>query len=201
MLGYEDEQNIDIMELDYDILWDVTYEYTAADSYFIYTTRGCPRKCSFCAVKTLEPNFYDCNNIQEQINNVNRRFGIKKQLLIMDNNILYSQDFENTVDILKELGFGKDNNKIKKNSNMRYYFESLESRIKIGKKYDALLARIKKEFLNLKFVRINKRDADILREIVNIIEKEDDDCIVGCILEKRLLLIEFFERYNFHKIT
>ena len=85
MLGYEDDVNIDILDLDYDILWDIEYEYEASDSYFIYTTRGCPRKCAFCAVKTLEPSFYNCCNIKEQIENVDKRYGIKKQLLIMDN--------------------------------------------------------------------------------------------------------------------
>lgn len=201
MLGYDDNQNIDIMELDYDILWDISYEYAASDSYFIYTTRGCPRRCAFCAVKTLEPNFYDCNNIREQIENVNRRFGIKKQLLIMDNNILYSQDFEKTVEILKELGFGKDNNKVKKNSVMKYYIESLDNRISISEKYGALLTRIKKEFLNLKFARISKKDSDVLKKIIAIINQDSEAKIIEVILEKRLYLIDFFERYNFHKIT
>ena len=35
ILGYDDNINIDILELDYDILWDIAYEYPASDSYFI----------------------------------------------------------------------------------------------------------------------------------------------------------------------
>ena len=35
ILGYDDDVNVDILELDYDILWDISYEYPAADSYFI----------------------------------------------------------------------------------------------------------------------------------------------------------------------
>ena len=113
VLGYDDNINIDILELDYDILWDISYEYPAADSYFIYTSRGCPRKCAFCAVKTLEPQFYDCDNLIQQVKNVDLHFGIKKNLLIMDNNILYSDRFDKTIDELVDLGFGKYNNKIK----------------------------------------------------------------------------------------
>lgn len=201
MLGYGDEQNIDIMELDYDILWDISYEYATADSYFLYTTRGCPRKCSFCAVKTLEPKFYDCSNIKEQIENVDKRFGVKKQLLIMDNNILYSQNFGNTIDVLKNLGFGVNNNKIKKNNNMKYYLESLYNRLRTGKKYGALLNRIKKDFLDLKFVRINKKDAEILTPIIELIRNECEEEIIKNIYEKHSFIVDFFERYNFHKIT
>lgn len=46
-LGYEDNVNIDVLELDYDILWDISYDYPMSDSYFIYTSRGCHRKCVF----------------------------------------------------------------------------------------------------------------------------------------------------------
>ena len=201
MLGYDDDENIDIMELDYDILWDVSYEYAAADSYFIYTTRGCPRKCSFCAVKTLEPDFYDCDNICDQINNVNKQFGIKKQLLIMDNNILYSNNFRYTVEILKGLGFGRDNNKIRKNNNMKYYLNSLDRRIRIGKKYDALLARIKKVFLNLKFARINKADAEVLKKFIDIINADNEEKLISTLYEEYDFLNDSFERYNYHMIT
>ena len=201
MLGYDDDENIDIMELDYDILWDVSYEYAAADSYFIYTTRGCPRKCSFCAVKTLEPDFYDCDNICDQINNVNKQFGIKKHLLIMDNNILYSNNFRYTVEILKGLGFGRDNNKIRNNNNMKYYLNSLDRRIRIGKKYDALLARIKKVFLNLKFARINKADAEVLKKFIDIINADNEEKLISTLYEEYDFLNDFFERYNYHMIT
>ena len=67
MIGYDDDVNIDILALDYDILWDIPYDYPAADSYFIYTSRGCPRHCSFCAVRILEPTFYECENVRGQI--------------------------------------------------------------------------------------------------------------------------------------
>lgn len=201
MLGYIDDVNVDILELDYDILWDLAYEYPAADSYFIYTTRGCPRKCSFCAVKTLEPVFYDCNNIQHQINNVDERYGVKRQLLIMDNNILYSDKYPDTINILEDIGFGKTNNKIKKNNNMKYYILSLKERLSSERKYKNLFNRIKKEFLNLKFQRINRNDAVILKRITGKIENDTDEEIIASILENEEFIIDFFERYNYHKIT
>lgn len=200
-IGYIDGENIDLLELDYDILWDVSYDYPMSDSYFIYTTRGCPRKCSFCAVKTLEPEFYDCNNIEDQVKNVDKRFGIKKKLLVMDNNILYSDNFHNSIDILKSLGFGKDNNKIKKNSNMTYYLSSLVNRIEIGKKYDNLLNRIKKEFSSLVFKRIRKKDSPILHNVIERINAKNDKDTIDYILENHDFIVDFFERYHYHSIT
>lgn len=201
MLGYQDHVNIDILELDYDILWDISYEYQAADGYFIYTTRGCPRKCNFCAVKTLEPVFYDCNNIRSQIERVNEKYGTKKNLLIMDNNILYSEHLETTVNTLIEMGFGRDNNKIQKNNNMRFFLASLWQRLNINKKYDELLSRIKKEFENLKFNRISREDAIVLHTLADSVGKITDEEWILQLKKNEKFLINFFERYHYHKIT
>jgi hypothetical protein len=200
VLGYTDNKNIDILELDYDILWDISYDYPMADSYFIYTSRGCPRKCGFCAVKTLEPSFYDCNNIEEQIKNVDIRFGTKKQLLVMDNNILYSENLDSAVEEISVLGFGTSNNKIKKNNNMKYYLASLTNRIRINKKYDNLLNRIKREFINLNFRRINKKDSIVLSNVIEKIKGDSDSEVIAYIMDNSNFIIDFFDRYNYHTI-
>lgn len=200
MLGYDDDINVDILELDYDMLWDIAYDYPEADSYFIYTTRGCPRKCSFCAVKTLEPDFYDCNNITNQVRSVDERFGIKKNLLIMDNNILYSEHFMESIDTLKKLGFGINNNKTKKNNYMKYYLRSLRERINSGHKFVNLLNRINNEFFALKISRISKGDLDFLKLFLDF-NKEKQDEWVQMLLDNMEDLIVFFDKYYHHKIT
>lgn len=201
ILGYADDINIDILELNYDILWDIAYEYPAADSYFVYTTRGCPRKCSFCAVKTLEPKFYECNNICEQIECVDKRYGIKKNLLIMDNNILYSDRFESTINHIIEVGFGQENNKSKKNSKMKYYIQSIEERIKRGKQYEAVIDRIKKEFLSLTFSRINRQDKEYYEPFIYLAQEGNSKQLMDMILREKVTLSEAFERYHFHTIS
>lgn len=108
--GDIDEGNTDIIDelpLDYSILYEVDYVYPASDAYFGYMTRGCPRNCAFCAVKTLEPKYKDYIGLKEQIQYVNDRFGVKRDLLLMDNNVFASKCFNKIIDEIKECGFQK----------------------------------------------------------------------------------------------
>ena len=108
-LGLEHEECIDRMTLDYGILEDIAdqYVYPAHDAYFTYMTRGCGMKCEFCAVQTLEPEYYPYISITETIKKVDEAFGPKKDLLLMDNNVLRSPDFDRIIDEIISLGFGK----------------------------------------------------------------------------------------------
>ncbi|MCL2301502.1 MAG: radical SAM protein [Firmicutes bacterium] len=106
-IGLHDETCIDRLTPDYDILNDIDYVYPATDAYFLYMTRGCGMKCQFCAVQTLEPEYVPYISIKEQIEEVDRRFGAKRNLLLMDNNVLRSNQFDKIVDELIALGFGK----------------------------------------------------------------------------------------------
>lgn len=105
ILGDKKSVNIDLLPLDYDILDDVNYRYPAEDNYFIHTTRGCPRKCEFCAVKDLEPDFFTLNEFKQQVLCVDAIYGKKRNLLVMDNNILFSPDLIKIVEDISSLGF------------------------------------------------------------------------------------------------
>ena len=107
VVGDNNDINIDQLPLDYDILEDVDYKYPAGDNYFAYTTRGCPNHCSFCAVPILEPGFHVTNNIIEQINTIDQRYGPKQHLLLLDNNVLNTPDLKALVDDLCTAGFGR----------------------------------------------------------------------------------------------
>lgn len=109
-LGYGDDVNIDLLPLDYDILDDVSYEYPAADNFFAYATRGCANKCRFCAVPILEPEFHDTNNLKVQIEQAREKYGDRRSILLMDNNVLCSQNLNKITADLNELGFIKDVN-------------------------------------------------------------------------------------------
>lgn len=108
--GIIDKDNkviIDELHLDYSILDEIDYKYPANDAYFAYMTRGCPNKCAFCAVPKLEPKFCDYISIEQQLNNVDIKYGAKKGLLLMDNNVFASQCFNNIIDEIKRCGFHK----------------------------------------------------------------------------------------------
>ena len=107
VVGDKNDINIDQLPLDYDILEEVDYKYPAGDNYFAYTTRGCPNHCSFCAVPILEPDFQITNNIVQQIESIDRKFGPKRHLLLLDNNVLNTPDLKSLVDDLCEAGFGR----------------------------------------------------------------------------------------------
>jgi uncharacterized protein YbcI len=104
-INFKDKVNIDCLTPDYEILKQTDYLYPAGDNYFAYTTRGCPNKCPFCAVPKLEPKFKTTNNIFEQIKNVDYLYGAKRNLLLLDNNILHSPDLNEIVEDIKKAGF------------------------------------------------------------------------------------------------
>lgn len=106
-LGLEGEELVDTLPLDYGILDDVEYVYPAHDAYFTYMTRGCGMRCQFCAVQTLEPTYIPYLSIRENIERIDREFGPKKDLLLMDNNVLISPCFDKIIDEIKDLGFAK----------------------------------------------------------------------------------------------
>lgn len=106
-LGLDREEDVDSLPLDYSILDDTDYVYPAHDAYFTYMTRGCGMKCQFCAVQTLEPTYIPYLSIAENIERIDSEFGPKKDLLLMDNNVLRSPCFNKIVDEIKALGFAK----------------------------------------------------------------------------------------------
>lgn len=106
-LGLPGDECIDQIVPDYSILDDIDYIYPFHDAYFLSATKGCGNKCGFCAVQTLEPNFVPYIDIKQRIKAINDEFGIKKDLLLMDNNVLRSPQFNQIIDDIIEAGFGK----------------------------------------------------------------------------------------------
>jgi hypothetical protein len=114
-LGFREKFNIDCLPLDYDILDDISYIYPAGNNYFIYTSRGCKRGCEFCAVPKLEPDFITTNNVVQQISRVDEIYGTKRNMLIMDNNTLFSDELTSIVEDIVSLGFTGEKNYISPN--------------------------------------------------------------------------------------
>lgn len=106
-IGYEDDDIIDNITPDYSILDEIDYKYPNSDAYFAFMTRGCKMGCEFCAVSTLEPEYENYISIKKQIQNIDKEYGPKRNLLLMDNNVLLSPCFDKIVEEIKEIGFYK----------------------------------------------------------------------------------------------
>ncbi len=112
MIG-EDETIVDDLVPDYSIIRTrnsvFSYSYPVQNDFLIHATHGCIRKCSFCAVPIIEPNFKDYCTIKDKIELIRRNYGDMRNLMIMDNNILASNKLDEIIDELVSIGFGKDN--------------------------------------------------------------------------------------------
>ena len=99
------DEKIDSLIPDYSILNELEYKYHANNAYFAYMTRGCIRRCQFCAVPTIEPYYVEYIPLKEHIEIVNEKYGEKKDLLLLDNNVLASSRFNKIIDEIQSVGF------------------------------------------------------------------------------------------------
>ncbi|HVT37655.1 MAG TPA: hypothetical protein VHE78_01300 [Gemmatimonadaceae bacterium] len=90
---------------DYSILEHVEYEYPVRDAYFAYASRGCIRKCSFCGVPKLEGGMRDTGSLSAIVRGIERLYGPKKDLILMDNNVVASTRFREITAEIRDLGF------------------------------------------------------------------------------------------------
>lgn len=90
---------------DYSILDQISYRYPVNDTYFAYASRGCIRKCSFCGVPKLEGDQRDVAPLSLLVRGVEELYGVKKDLTLMDNNIVASPRFKEIIAEIRDLGF------------------------------------------------------------------------------------------------
>ena len=107
--GSDDRDGPPIEELtpDYDILGDIDYTYPVRDAYFGYASRGCVRKCAFCGVPKLEGDQREMPPIAKLIHGIDATHGVKKDLVLMDNNITASGRYRDVIAEIRDLGFHK----------------------------------------------------------------------------------------------
>lgn len=194
ILGYEDDINIDLLPLDYDILDDVSYTYPAGDNYFIHTTRGCPRGCKFCAVRILEPEFKTTNNVIEQVHQVDQIYGQKRNLLIMDNNILCSKKLPEIIDDIKSLGFNGRANFLHPNK-FNILLSKIERRIGFQVNYYRQIEQILQllDSFSKSIHRYEKVYAEYT-EIINTIRHSTD--VLNAIRDNKDYLVSVFDKYS-----
>lgn len=169
LLGFTDKVNIDILPLDYDILNDTEYIYPSGDNFFAYTTRGCVNKCPFCAVPILEGNLSITNNIVDQIDSARSEFGDKRNLLLLDNNILALDNaaLQKIINDIKDLGFIKQPTFIKP-SQFKILYDNYCRQIKYKNDFSSIKAKILDLYKTLcSKTRLSKKETNIIMNLEN----------------------------------
>lgn len=107
---YSDDRSgppIEDLVPDYSILDQIAgqYSYPVHDAYFTYASRGCVRKCHFCGVPKLEGAQRDAPSITTAVRAVDERYGPRRDLMLMDNNVVASPNYKNIIAEIRDLGF------------------------------------------------------------------------------------------------
>ena len=93
-------EEVDRLAPDYH-LFNGVYDYYTNDASIGYMTKGCIWHCPYCAVPKLEPEYVDFIPLEKQVD-LN-----KKDLLLLDNNVLASSEFQRIIEEIKKYGFYK----------------------------------------------------------------------------------------------
>jgi len=160
-INQDDNVIIDELSPDYNILKDVEkngFKYEYNNAYIGYATRGCVRNCEFCAVRTFEPKYIPYVDIKKMIKVITDKYGVKLNLLLMDNNVLASPKFDDIIDDIKKCGFVKGV-KFKENNRKRIvdFNQGLDARLLDEHKMQRL-AEIPLEPMRLGFDDISMKD-------------------------------------------
>ncbi len=90
---------------DYSILDQTDYRYQVRDAYFGYASRGCIRKCHFCGVPKLEGAQRDAVSLTDLVHGIDEMYGKRRDLVLMDNNVVASNRFKEIIAEIRDLGF------------------------------------------------------------------------------------------------
>jgi len=90
---------------DYSILDQIEYQYPVHDAYFTYASRGCIRTCKFCGVPPLEGTQRDTYSVSRVVRDVSKLYGERRDLILMDNNVVASARFKEIISEIVDLGF------------------------------------------------------------------------------------------------
>lgn len=190
MLDNDNNIIVDHVVPDYDIVDEIDYKYPANNSYFAYMTRGCINRCSFCAVPKLEPKYKHYISIKEQIKEIDRKYGHKKNLLLLDNNVLASKYFPKIIEEIKEIGFHKG---------AKYQhpvkFNLLVERLKSGENNNKIIQEINALLKNQPTHIINEKAR---KDFFQLLEQYElsKTVTVKQLLKANAFLSPFFDKYR-----
>ncbi len=180
ILGKNKDIIVDTLPLDYSILEEIDYKYPEKNAYYGYMTRGCIRKCSFCAVPTLEPKYCEYIPIKQKIEIIKETYGEQRNLLLLDNNVLASSHFPKIIQEIIDCGFGKNATYIEPNE------------------YEIALRNLRKGLNDSAYI---KKIFNLNLQLLNRLKKEKEQYIYNLLEENQLLSIHTTTKENLLKIA
>lgn len=182
---------IDELPLDYSILEEIDYKYPENNAYYGYTTRGCVRKCKFCAVPIIEPKFKNKVELSSKIEIVKNIYGEKRNLLLLDNNVLASPNFSEIIKEIVANGFDKKAKFVEPNQ-----LEISLNNLKAGINDNGYIKKI----VNILNELINKLRGSTKQQIYNLILdnglNKPETATKSSILKIVPELLPLFEKYR-----
>lgn len=132
---------------DYSLLDSTDWDYQPEDSYFCRTTKGCVRRCKFCAVPHLEPTFSRYTHWRAEIKETRQKYGERQNLVLMDNNVLANDRANDIIRDIRNEGFEHG---AKRNRKLRSvdFNQGIDARLVTPKMAEALAT------INLRPVRL-----------------------------------------------
>lgn len=181
ILNNNDNIIIDTLIPDYSIIEysdTQSYKYPVSDSYIAYSTRGCVNNCKFCVVPLIEPEYKDYISIKGQVNRIKELYGEKKDLLLLDNNVLASNRFEDIINEIIDLGYVQNdsyyyyekNGKVYKKRKYVDFNQGVDARL-INEKNMKLLSKVAIKPLRIAFDHANDEYVKIYIKAVKIAAK------------------------------
>jgi len=180
ILGKNKSIIVDDLPLDYSILEEIDYQYPENDAYYGYMTRGCIRRCKFCAVSTLEPEYFEYIPMQQKIEEIKLKFGEKRNLLLLDNNVLASSRFPEIIQDIINCGFGKNATYTKSNE------------------YEIALKNLKKGFNDAAYI---KKMFNLNLQLLSRLKGETEQDTYNLLEDKQLLNIHTSTKENLLKVA
>lgn len=189
-LDPDNDMVIDTLPLDYSILEEIDYQYPASNAYYAYMTRGCVNKCKFCAVPKLEPIYKEYLPVSEQVRVAETRYGAKRDLLLLDNNVLASCRFNEIIEDIKRAGFSATSTYIVPNQ-----FEIAIQNLRTGQNDRGYIKFCVKQYKKL----IEKYGAAKMQDIYDLLKDnyllEEHTATKAAILETYETLKPYFEEF------
>lgn len=181
---------IDTLPLDYSILEEIDYQYPASNAYYAYMTRGCTNACPFCAVPKLEPVYKEYLPVSEQVHIAEARYGAKRDLLLLDNNVLASCRFNDIIEDIKRAGFSANSTYVAPN-----HFEIAIQNLRTGQNDRGYIKSCVKQYKKL----IGKNGAAKMQEVYDLLKEkhllEEHTATKAAIFETYETLKPYFEEF------